>query len=130
MGRDPAPGPGTGTESREERVTQWSETAMTTLPSTSVISLSLAAIFSSARCVSVLKQPHTVSLTGYHSHDQLEDALESLAEKYDFVKTYDIGQSVQGRSLPVIKFVTAEPRPSLKPMVKYAANMHGNEVRQ
>ena len=123
-------GPGTGTELREERVTQWTETAMTTLSSTSVISLSLAAaIFSSARCVSVLKQPHNVSLTGYHSHDQLENALESLAENFDFVKTYDIGQSVQGRSLPVIKFVTAEPRPSLKPMVKYAANMHGNEVR-
>lgn len=111
-------------------MTQWAETAMTTLSLLSVFSLSLAAIFSLARCVSVLKKPHSVSLTGYHTHDQLENALESLAEKYDFVKTYDIGQSVQGRRLPVIKFVTAEPRPSLKPMVKYAANMHGNEVRR
>ena len=109
-------------------MTQWAESAMTTLPSLSVFSLSLAAIFSSARFVSVLKKPHSVNIAGYHTHDQLEDALESLAEKYDFVKTYDIGQSVQGRRLPVIKFVTAEPRPSLKPMVKYAANMHGNEV--
>ena len=102
---------------------------MTTLSSSLyLISLSLAAVFSPVRCVSILKKPHSVRLDGYHTHTQLENALESLAEKYDFVTTYDIGQSVQGRSLPVIKFATAEPRPSLKPMVKYAANMHGNEV--
>ena len=34
----------------------------------------------------------------------------------------------QDRSIPALKFATVEPRPSLKPMVKFAANMHGDEA--
>ena len=69
-----------------------------------------------------------VQLKSYHSHDQLEDVIDKLVEKYDFVEKYDLGRSVQDRSLPAVKFVTESPRPSLKPMVKYVANMHGNEA--
>ena len=69
-----------------------------------------------------------VQLKSYHSHDQLEDVIDELVAKYDFVERYDLGKSVQDRTIPAVKFATESPRPSLKPMVKYVANMHGNEA--
>ena len=42
---------------------------------------------------------------------------------------YDIGQSVDGRSIIGIRIGTSTGlRELLKPMVKIVANMHGNEV--
>ena len=78
--------------------------------------------------VSSAPTDNSVVLDKYHSHDELVNTLKTLADKYDFVKKYDIGRSVEGRTIPCLKFVTVEPRPLLKPMVKFLANMHGDEA--
>ena len=56
--------------------------------------------------------------------------MQFLAQKYsDLLTLYHLdGKSVQGRELWVMKISTEKnQRSDLKPMVKYIANMHGNE---
>ncbi|CAI2351046.1 unnamed protein product [Caenorhabditis sp. 36 PRJEB53466] len=65
----------------------------------------------------------------YHNQQQLEAKLTEINEKCPEISTlYEIGQSVEGRSLLVIHFSTTpgEHIPT-KPEVKLIGNMHGNE---
>ena len=67
----------------------------------------------------------------YHDYDQLTSELQSLAQKYNnLLQLYSLSETrVQGRNLWVMKISTDHgERSDLKPMVKYVANMHGNEV--
>ena len=45
--------------------------------------------------VSSAPTDNSVVLDKYHSHDELVNTLKTLADKYDFVKKYDIGRSVE-----------------------------------
>ena len=66
----------------------------------------------------------------YHNYEALTNALQSLQEKYsDYLTLYSLSEkSVEGRELWVMKITTDKgQRADLKPMVKYVANMHGNE---
>uniref|UniRef100_A0A1I7UH66 Peptidase_M14 domain-containing protein n=1 Tax=Caenorhabditis tropicalis TaxID=1561998 RepID=A0A1I7UH66_9PELO len=65
----------------------------------------------------------------YHNQEQLETKLNEINEKCPEISTlYEIGKSVEGRSLVVIHFSTTpgEHVPT-KPEVKLIGNMHGNE---
>ena len=67
----------------------------------------------------------------YHDYVQLTSELQELAQKHsNLLHLYNLnGDSVQGRKLWVMKISTDQgERSDLKPMVKYVANMHGNEV--
>ena len=67
----------------------------------------------------------------YHDYDQLTSELQELAQKHsNLLHLYSLnGDSVEGRKLWVMKISTDQnERSDLKPMVKYIANMHGNEV--
>lgn len=76
-----------------------------------------------------LNTEHTVHLGGYHSHSALVDSLDRLVRDHtSFLIKYDIGTSTEGRSIPALRFATNQSRPLLRPMVKYVANMHGDEA--
>ena len=68
----------------------------------------------------------------YHNYDELTQEMQFLAANYsDLLTLYHLeDQSIQNRQLWVIKISTdiGGQRSDLKPMVKYVANMHGNEV--
>ena len=61
-----------------------------------------------------LNTEHTVKLHGYHSHSALVDSLDSLARDHtSFLTKYDIGTSIEGRSIPALRFATNQSRPLL-----------------
>jgi len=66
----------------------------------------------------------------YHNYEEMTTKLQNLVAKYpDLLSLYQLdGTSIQGRKLWVVKIATEKKRPDLKPMVKYLANMHGNEA--
>ncbi|XP_023348147.1 carboxypeptidase D isoform X2 [Eurytemora carolleeae] len=69
----------------------------------------------------------------YHSHEDMIDALDLLSQKYpSIVKRYSIGRSEEERELAVIQISATGSvkgkRPLLVPMVKYVANIHGDET--
>ena len=68
----------------------------------------------------------------YHNYEELRQEMKFLAANHSNLLTlYHLeGQSIQNRKLWVMKISSdiGEQRSDLKPMVKYVANMHGNEV--
>lgn len=72
----------------------------------------------------------TFSKANYLNYDQLKEYLHSLQSEYStFAKVYTIGQSVEKRSLIVLKISNSiDSRPIGRPMVKYVASMHGDEA--
>ena len=68
----------------------------------------------------------------YHNYDELTQEMQDLAAKYSNLLTLSHldDLSVEHRKLWVMKISTDNngQRSDLKPMVKYVANMHGNEV--
>jgi len=85
-------------------------------------------LFTYTQCLTI-NYEHPVKLTGYHSHSDLVDSLATLARDHsNFIYKYDIGTSTEGRSITALRFATNQTRPLLRPMVKYVANMHGNEA--
>ncbi len=68
----------------------------------------------------------------FHNHEELTAELKAINEKYpDLTQLYSLDKkSVLGRELWVMRISTegGGQRADLKPMVKYVANMHGNEV--
>jgi len=72
-----------------------------------------------------------VTLTNYHHYDQLVEDMDTIVENYPKIAAkYSIGQSVEGRDLVVMRLTSdaSSARPLLRPMVKFLANMHGNEA--
>ena len=66
----------------------------------------------------------------WHDYEDLTMELKSLEEKYsDYLTLYSLSEkSVEGRDLWVMKISTDNgTRSDLKPMIKYVANIHGNE---
>lgn len=65
----------------------------------------------------------------YHYEDVLELS-EALASQYpSLVQHYSVGKSVEGRDLLVLKISeNVAQRDECEPMVKYVANMHGDET--
>ena len=72
------------------------------------------------------------ALTRYHTYKELENELINISKTYPrLTKLYALsGKTCQNRSLWVLQISTDahKTRSELKPMVKYVANMHGNEV--
>lgn len=70
-------------------------------------------------------------ITPYYTHyDQLNELFNSLAKAYpNLAKVHSIGKSVEGRNLTVIEISENVNNRGLgEPMVKYVANMHGDEA--
>ena len=67
----------------------------------------------------------------YTSYDQMEEILGELELSYpDIAQRYSIGLSEEGRQIWCIKISRdiKSPRQILKPMVKFVANIHGDET--
>ena len=70
--------------------------------------------------------------TKYHTYEKLTSELRNITTQWpNLTRMYSLSEtSVQNRSLWVLQISkdVKEGRSELKPMVKYVANMHGNEV--
>ncbi|EFN82672.1 Carboxypeptidase D [Harpegnathos saltator] len=68
--------------------------------------------------------------TSYTHYDELQQLLHSLADKYPHLaRVFSIGKSVEGRDLLVLEISeNVNHRSPGEPMVKYVANMHGDEA--
>ncbi|XP_076767108.1 carboxypeptidase D svr [Xylocopa sonorina] len=66
----------------------------------------------------------------YTHYNELQQLLNSLVEQYpNLAKVFSIGKSVEGRDLLVIEISeNVRERKLCEPMVKYVANMHGDEA--
>ena len=71
--------------------------------------------------------------TKYHTYDELTTELKNINNKWpSLTRLYSLAEpSVMGRNLWVLQISTdikKKEREKLKPMVKYVANMHGDEA--
>ncbi|KAG5333446.1 CBPD Carboxypeptidase, partial [Acromyrmex heyeri] len=68
--------------------------------------------------------------TSYTHYDDLRQLFDSLADRYpNLARVLSIGKSVEGRDLLVLEISeNVGQRSPGEPMVKYVANMHGDEV--
>ena len=70
--------------------------------------------------------------TEYHTYEELVNVLRRMTRTYPkLTKLYKLSkESAQKRGLWVLQISSDvnKPRSELKPMVKFVANMHGNEV--
>ncbi|CAK9804732.1 Carboxypeptidase D [Anthophora plagiata] len=66
----------------------------------------------------------------YTHYEELQQLFSSLAQKYPkLAKVFSIGKSVEGRDLLVLEISeNVRERKLCEPMVKYVANMHGDEA--
>ena len=46
-------------------------------------------------CLNLERSVIEVKIDDYHSHDQLEEIVNNLANDYDFIEQYELGRSVQ-----------------------------------
>ena len=70
-------------------------------------------------------------ISQYTSYDEMERILEDLEMKYpDVAHRYSIGLSEEGRQLWCLKITSdvKSTRATLKPLVKFVANIHGDET--
>jgi len=73
----------------------------------------------------------TSFIKSYSDHDQLSDILETVqAEHHGIAERYSLGHSEEGRNLLCMRISQGvrNQRTLLKPMVKYVANIHGDEA--
>lgn len=68
--------------------------------------------------------------TSYTHYEELQRLFHSLVEKYPHLaRVFSIGKSVEGRDLLVLEISeNVNHRSPGEPMVKYVANMHGDEA--
>lgn len=66
----------------------------------------------------------------YTHYEELQQLFNSLVQKYpNLAKVFSIGKSVEGRNLLVLEISeNVKERKLCEPMVKYVANMHGDEA--
>lgn len=67
----------------------------------------------------------------YTNHENLGSLFKKLSDQYEnLAKLYDIGESVEKRKLFAIKITqdVHQERSLLKPMIKFTANIHGDEA--
>jgi len=73
----------------------------------------------------------TSFIKSYTDHGEMVNILKDIETTYpDIARRYTIGNSEEGRSLECIQITkdAKKPRKLLKPMVKYVANIHGDEA--
>lgn len=75
------------------------------------------------------KQDDDYVTTSYTHYDELQRLFRSLEQRYPHLaRVFSIGKSVKGRDLLVLEISENVGQRSLgEPMVKYVANMHGDE---
>lgn len=68
--------------------------------------------------------------TSYTHYDELQQLFRSLEQRYPHLaRVFSIGKSVEGRDLLVLEISENVGQRNLgEPMVKYVANMHGDEA--
>jgi len=74
---------------------------------------------------------NNVTITKYHSYEEIKSIFESLEKNFPTVaRVGSIGKSTQGRDLIFLRIAAnvTVPRPIGVPMFKYVGNMHGNEA--
>lgn len=102
------------------------------------LALTLLALFTSGQCASPTSSGSAkanttaddkLDLDNYHHYEDIMALAEGLTAGHpNLVSHYSIGQSVEGRELVVIKISeNVSNRSECEPMVKYVANMHGDE---
>ncbi|KAK8398384.1 hypothetical protein O3P69_003938 [Scylla paramamosain] len=71
-----------------------------------------------------------VDLSHHYHYEDVEELSKALASQYPkLVQHYSVGKSVLGRDLLVLKISeNVAQRDECEPMVKYVANMHGDEA--
>ena len=71
-----------------------------------------------------------VDLSHHYHYDEVVQLAKNLTTLYPkLVQQYSVGKSVQGRELLVLKISeNVAQRDECEPMVKYVANMHGDEA--
>lgn len=70
-------------------------------------------------------------MSRYHSYEEAQELFATWsAARPELAAARSVGQSVQGRELLVLHLTAGADRPRQlrKPMFKWVANMHGNEV--
>ncbi|XP_020298927.1 carboxypeptidase D-like [Pseudomyrmex gracilis] len=84
----------------------------------------------SANDQSQLSQDGDYVTNSYTHYEDLQQLLRSLEQKYPHLaRVFSIGKSVEGRDLLVLQISeNVSRRNRLEPMVKYVANMHGDEA--
>lgn len=84
----------------------------------------------SANEQSQLSQDSDYVTNSYTHYEDLQQLLHSLEQKYPHLaRVFSIGKSVEGRDLLVLQISeNVSRRNPLEPMVKYVANMHGDEA--
>lgn len=73
---------------------------------------------------------HNHVTTSYTHYEELQRLFHTLVEKYPHLaRVFSIGKSVEGRDLLVLEISeNVNHRSPGEPMVKYVANMHGDEA--
>lgn len=88
-------------------------------------------VFGITLWASAQEEEELPTLENYHNYENMTNLLQEWHSKYpNITKLYSLSEkSVQGRDLWVFQISknVNEERTELKPMVKYVANMHGNE---
>jgi len=80
---------------------------------------------------SLTERTRGAKLSNYHNYKELVAEMEAVqADHPDIALKYSIGNSVRGRELLVMRLSQGvrKERELLRPMVKFVANMHGDEV--
>lgn len=80
--------------------------------------------------LNLAESQHNYVTTSYTHYEELQRLFYSLAEKYPHLaRVFSIGKSVEGRDLIVLEISeNVNHRSPGEPMVKYVANMHGDEA--
>lgn len=96
------------------------------------VAVVLALVCAAAALVNVAEQPRDGEYvtTSYTHYEDLRRLLDSLARRYPHLaRVFSIGKSVKGRDLLVLEISeNVGQRSPGEPMVKYIANMHGDEA--
>ena len=77
------------------------------------------------------KDLKTEDVSKYHSYEEALATFQQYESQYpDLAKMHSVGKSVQGKDLLVLQITKGvqKEREVGKPMFKWVANMHGNEV--
>jgi carboxypeptidase D len=81
--------------------------------------------------VDIMDSDGNIKIERYHNYQDMENVLKQL-DSQSFVKKYKIGRTIADREISALKitggFDAVKKRPTLRPMVKYIANMHGDEA--
>ena len=79
----------------------------------------------------IMEWVDTSFIKNYNDHDQMKETLSRIENEHpNITEVYKLGHSVEGRELLCCRLSgdVRHGRPLLRPMVKYVANIHGDEA--